>query len=104
MYARNGTTPSHASERLRPAFAGRRTSSACATVASCYPTFFGHSVAIRAVALADWAGVANFTFAYGPAGGSAASRAFGITLRPTMSVKRAGCEYPFSQRSCPWSD
>ena len=40
-------------------------------------------------------GLANFTFEYMAALGSAAVSAFGTTFRPTMSVKSAGCAYPF---------
>ena len=59
---------------------------------------------IAARALLTWPTLANFTFEYAAAAGSAAMSAFGTTLRATMSVKSAGCEYPFSQSSWPWSE
>ena len=59
---------------------------------------------MSAFAAVCWPALANLTFEYRLADGSAVSSAFGITFRPTRSVNRAGCEYPFSQSSWPWSE
>ena len=55
----------------------------------------GQSVATSSFAFVFCDGLANFTFVYTAALGSAAVSAFGTTFRLTMSVKSAGWAYPF---------
>ena len=66
-----------------------------------YPIFEGHCCAMSAFAFVCWPRLANFTFAYTLADGSALSSDFGTFLRFARSWNRAGCEYPLSQRICP---
>ena len=65
MYAKNGSVPSHASERrLRPDLtSGRSASGATSVVMGYAPIFAGHWSAISAFALDCWPDVANLIFA-----------------------------------------
>jgi hypothetical protein len=65
VYAKNGSVPTHASERrFRPGVVPDRSASGAASVAMAYvPTFEGHCDAIVAFALSCWLRLANFAFA-----------------------------------------
>ncbi len=65
VYAKNGSVPSHASERrLRPDLTSGRSAPVAASVAMSYdPIFDGHCCAISAFARVCWPPLANLTFA-----------------------------------------